>query len=218
MRYWWVNQNQTYRHEVPGGYLWSPKRKANGHANPFYEFMREVTPGDIVFSFADTRIQALGIVRSHGYEAPKPAEFGSVGAYWEQVGWRADVAFHELVHKIRPSDYMDRLAQFLPNRYSPLMPNGRGMQSVYLTRIPADLAMELSDLVGTEARVILRGHRADSPDALPPGAGAVQWEEHLMGQIRDDPSLTQTTRQAIVAARRGQGLYKKRVMAIEERC
>ena len=30
MRYWWVNQNQTYRHEVSGGYLWSPKRKKNG--------------------------------------------------------------------------------------------------------------------------------------------------------------------------------------------
>jgi drug/metabolite transporter (DMT)-like permease len=26
MRYWWVNQNQTYRHEVEGGCLWSPKR------------------------------------------------------------------------------------------------------------------------------------------------------------------------------------------------
>jgi hypothetical protein len=30
MRYWWANQNQTYGHEVPGGYLWSPKRKSNG--------------------------------------------------------------------------------------------------------------------------------------------------------------------------------------------
>jgi putative restriction endonuclease len=37
MRYWWVNQNQTYRHEVQGGYLWSPKRNANGARNPFYE-------------------------------------------------------------------------------------------------------------------------------------------------------------------------------------
>jgi hypothetical protein len=48
MRYWWVNQNQTYRHEVRGGYLWSPKRKSNGGVNPFYESMREVAPGDIV--------------------------------------------------------------------------------------------------------------------------------------------------------------------------
>src|SRR5208337_242282 len=48
MRYWWVNQNQTYRHEVQGGYLWSPKRNANGVRNPFYESMREVAPGDLL--------------------------------------------------------------------------------------------------------------------------------------------------------------------------
>lgn len=22
MRFWWVNQNQTYRREIQGGYLW----------------------------------------------------------------------------------------------------------------------------------------------------------------------------------------------------
>lgn len=49
MRYWWVNQNQTYRQEVRGGYLWSPKRNANGVRNPFYEAMREVSPGDLVY-------------------------------------------------------------------------------------------------------------------------------------------------------------------------
>lgn len=62
MRYWWVNQNQTFRQEIEGGYLWSPKRNKNGHRNPFYECMREVAPGDIVLSFCDTRIAALGIV------------------------------------------------------------------------------------------------------------------------------------------------------------
>jgi hypothetical protein len=65
MRYWWVNQNQTYRHEVSGGYLWSPKRNADGARNPFYESMREVAPGDLIFSFMDTRILAVGIVKSY---------------------------------------------------------------------------------------------------------------------------------------------------------
>ncbi len=96
MRYWWVNQNQTYRHEVLGHYLWSPKRKKNGHANAYYDFMREVAPGDVVLSFADTRIKAIGIARSNAYEAPKPLEFGQTGAYWEQIGWRVDVGFIEL--------------------------------------------------------------------------------------------------------------------------
>ena len=72
MRFWWVNQNQTYRHEVSGGYLWSPKRKANQAANSFYDFMREVSPGDVIFSFSETLIRAIGIAASHAYEAPKP--------------------------------------------------------------------------------------------------------------------------------------------------
>ena len=72
VRYWWVNQNQTFRQEIDGGYLWSPKRNRNGHRNPFYEFMREVAPGDIVFSFCDTRIAAIGIVSGYCRESPKP--------------------------------------------------------------------------------------------------------------------------------------------------
>src|SRR5436309_6495238 len=80
------NQNQTYRQEIEGGYLWSPKRNANGVRNPFYEFMREVAPGDLVFSFVDTRIPAFGIVASYCYESPTPAGFGKVGLTWEMIG------------------------------------------------------------------------------------------------------------------------------------
>jgi hypothetical protein len=59
-----VNQNQTYRAEVSGGYLWSPKRNKNGARSQFYENMREVAPGDLVFSFRDTKIKAVGVCRS----------------------------------------------------------------------------------------------------------------------------------------------------------
>lgn len=54
MRYWWVNQNQTYKSEVPGGFLWSPKTRADGARNQFYGYMREVAVGDVIFSFCDT--------------------------------------------------------------------------------------------------------------------------------------------------------------------
>jgi hypothetical protein len=57
MRYWWVNQNQTFRQEFAGGYLWSPKRNANDVRNPFYETMREVSPGvsDARFNLRDAQ-------------------------------------------------------------------------------------------------------------------------------------------------------------------
>lgn len=82
MRYWWVNQKQTHQHEVAGGYLWSPKRNRNGARNQFYENMREVSPGDLVFSYWDGQIRAYGIARSFCFDAPRPTEFGEAGKAW----------------------------------------------------------------------------------------------------------------------------------------
>lgn len=107
MRYWWVNQNQTYRHEVQGGYLWSPKRNANRGRNPFYESMREVSPGDLIFSFMDTRILAIGVAQSYCWESPKPLAFGRAGQNWGDIGWRVSVRFSELTNKIRPKDHIE---------------------------------------------------------------------------------------------------------------
>ena len=114
MRYWWVNQNQTFRQEIGGGYLWSPKRNANGARNPFYESMREVSPGDLIFSFVDTRIVAIGTAQSYCYESPKPAEFGEAGLNWEAIGWRIRVNFTRLIHQVRPKDHMQVLGALLP--------------------------------------------------------------------------------------------------------
>src|ERR1700733_12358087 len=80
MRYWWVNQNMTYAQEISGGYLWSPKRKANGDRNVFYEFMREVAPGDIVFSFRDTRISALESRTRIATRVPSPLSLAASAA------------------------------------------------------------------------------------------------------------------------------------------
>ena len=85
MRYWWVNQNQTYRAEVRGSFMWSPKQNANGARNQFYENMREVSPGDVVFSFCDTRIKAIGVVTGGAQTGPKP-DFGAAGSNWSQGG------------------------------------------------------------------------------------------------------------------------------------
>ena len=55
MRYWWVNQNQTYRWEFRGNFVWSLKANANGARNQPYENVRHVAPGDVVFSLCDTQ-------------------------------------------------------------------------------------------------------------------------------------------------------------------
>ena len=216
MRYWWVNHNQTYRQELGGNYLWSPKRSKRG-LNPFYEFMREVAPGDLVFSFADTKIGAFGVARSHAYEAPQPPEFGSVGRSWEAIGWRVEVEFRRSSAPFRPADWIERLRPLLPERYSPLQRNGRGVQGIYLTELPRALALALADLLGREVAAIARTETVaeTAPFATP---DADLWEEHLRDKLRDNPALDQTERQALVLSRRGQGLFRQRVQGIESRC
>jgi putative restriction endonuclease len=221
LRYWWVNQNQTYRHEVAGGYLWSPKRKSNGQINPFYEFMREVAPGDLIFSFANTLIRSIGIAKSHAYECPKPLEFGSVGMNWERIGWRVDVEFRELPRPIRPADEMPTLRPLLPLKYSPLSPDGRGSQSVYLTEVPERMATALAGLIGWDAQRAIEVGRTFLPDQAlgdAPGESIALWEDHLRASIESDATIPDTTREQLVLARRGQGRFRDAVTRIETHC
>ena len=215
MRFWWVNQNQTYRHEIQGGYLWSPKKNANGARNPFYESMREVSPGDLIFSFKDTRIVAIGIAQSYCWENPKPLEFGTAGQNWENVGWKVKVEFTELKNIIRPKDHMAVLGSYLPEKYSPLQPNGNGLQSVYLTELPKPLAEMLMGLIGQEVTALSLAAQAVKPV---PADDLDYWEHKLELDIVGDSSVRETERLAIVRARVGQGLFKERVSMIETKC
>ena len=221
MRYWWVNQNQTFRQEIDGGYLWSPKRNKNGHRNPFYEFMREVAPGDIVFSFCDTRIPAIGIVSGYCRESPKPEEFGATGTNWSQIGWRVGVRWQRLRNAIRPKDHIAQLRSSLATRYAPLTPDGNGLQSVYLTRVGAGLASVLLGLIGDEvASVSDVGYETSriERDSPAPEKDIEEWERRVEVAIATDEAIRETERLALVQARRGQGIFRDNVRTIERAC
>jgi hypothetical protein len=221
MRYWWVNQNQTYRQETGGGYMWSPKVSKGGRINPFYEYMREVAPGDLVFSFADTLIKAIGIATSSCYDCPKPPEFGTAGKVWGQTGWRVDVKWIELKNRIKPGSHMDALGPYLPAKYSPLTPSGSGLQSVYLTHLPPRLADALIALIGTEATHTRRMADSWVSDVVPtetPALAQAEWEQDLAEEIEANPAVPVTERRQIILARRGQGKFRERVSRIEHAC
>ena len=219
MRFWWVNQNQTFRAEVGGGYLWSPKRKSNGGRNPFYEFMREVSPGDLIFSFADTWVPATGIAVSHAYEAAKPDEFGSAGANWDQLGWRVDVAYTELDRPLRPKDHMGVIGPLLPDKYAPLQPNGNGLQSVYLTELPEDLASTLIDLIRAADNAIQ--DVIDDPNILTARDRREEIYEKVEQAIETtiaSSDMSSTEKEQLVQSRRGQGVFKKNIKNFETGC
>ena len=216
MRFWWVNQNQTHRQEQAGGYLWSPKRNTNGAKNPFYEAMREVAPGDVIFAFVDTFIAAIGVAQSYCWESPKPAEFGTTGQYWQDVGWKVLVKFNALARKVRPKDHIDVLRPLAPARYGPLQANGDGKQGIYLTELTTAFAETLAGMIGAEAQSLIGGVEVGAP--MQTNDDLDFWEHRLEAAVETDTSLPPTERETIIRARRGQGLFKERVMRNEERC
>lgn len=215
MRYWWVNQNQTFKHEIQGGYIWSPKKNKNNARNPFYENMREVSPGDLIFSFKDAHIQAIGIAQTYCHESPKPLEFGTTGTYWQNIGWKVNVQYTLLSHKIRPKDHIEFLRPSLPTKYSPLQTTGNGSQSVYLAEISQNLTHRLMELIGKEADRLLAIAQAFEPIASDDLYDA---ELKIEKTLFEDTSIPETQRLSLVLSRIGQGVFKSRVSQIETHC
>lgn len=218
MQYWWVNQNQTYKHEVPGGYMWSPKRQTDGHKNRAYELMKSVRPGDIVFSFAEQHIKAIGIAKSYCYEFPKPTEFGNAGEYWDNIGWRVDVHFNEISNPLKPKDYINTLRKLLPVKYSPLQQSGDGNQ-VYLFDISKELAVGVSELIDRRYVDLVNGNvvaeKFDIDESL---LNLTAWEDQIEQELKSNEKVTKTEYETLVKARRGQGRFRNNVLTIESYC
>lgn len=218
MRYWWVNQKQTHRHEIGGGYLWSPKRRVDDSRNQFYENMKIVAPGDLVFSYWNTAIRAYGIVRSFGYDAPKPDEFGAAGRQWAEIGYRADVDYVAMTTPVVPRDELQQIAPLLPTKYSPLHPTtGKGYQSVYLAALPDALGALLWSLVVSSHNPMVARDSAAAPLRSSEDPERQRWEEHEIESL-DASEVPETEREALIRARRGQGVFRDNVSRIERAC
>jgi hypothetical protein len=205
MNYWWVNQKQTYRQEIAGGFMWSPKKNVNGGRSPYYDFMTQVQPGDIVFSYANAQIIAIGIATSSAYTSNKPKDFGNAGMTWSEEGWAVDVDFQKAETPLTPKLHMSLIAPMLPQKYSPIQANGNGNQ-VYLTAISSELGSVLLGLLGSPELII----SANSLDDL-----AFDETEQLIIQ---DAMLEETMKASLVLARRGQGKFRERVEFFEGSC
>lgn len=213
--YWWVNNKQTYTHEIGGNYLWSPTTRSDGGRNEFYENMKRVQPGDVVFAFAGGEIKAVGVCSAPAILAPKPGEFGAAGDAWGNEGWRLPVEFTRLSAPLRPKDYMDALAPTLPEKYSPIQSNGNGNQGVYLAAVPVAMALAVIDLLGPRWNEVDRdvtiepSHQIETIEAS---------EEEVEWQLRNRTDLNETEKLQLVKSRRGQGIYRQNLEGFEKAC
>lgn len=214
-RYWWVNHNQTARQEIEGQYLWSPKTESGGARSQFYENMQRASPGDFVLSYAGQRVRYVGRVIDFAFTAPKPAEFGITGANWSNEGWLLPVFWIPLQSPFSPKENIAKLGPLLPTKYSPIQhQSGAGNQKAYLAEVDRPAFQIVLATTSFDRTALLRG-----------GANSLSFEivtevleDAVQRRIENDPALSDTERDAVIRARRGQGKFRANVEAIEKAC
>lgn len=213
--FWWVNHKQTLRQEIDGQYLWSPKTERNGARSQFYDNMRLASPGDVVMSYANAQIGWIGRVAEFAFTAPKPAEFGNVGSYWDHEGWLLPVYWTQLSPPVRPKTMIQRLGPLLPQKYSPISARtGDGHQKVYLASIPPEVFDMVVAGVAYSAEALARG----GGNSLTFGVVTEMLDDAIQRGLETDAELDSTIKRTVIQARRGQGVFRKNVEARERAC
>ena len=106
MNYWWVNHKQTHKEEIEGGYIWSPEKNNDGSTNQTYLNLTKVQPYDIVLSYANGEIKAIGTALEKYSETSRPTEFGSTGEQWGSNGWLVPIDWILLATPFSPKVYI----------------------------------------------------------------------------------------------------------------
>ncbi|MGK9064596.1 HNH endonuclease [Stutzerimonas chloritidismutans] len=208
-RYWWVNHKQTYKAELEGGYIWSPKENQNGSRNQTYINLTLVRPGDVVISYAGAEIRAIGVATGAHQEKPKPKAFGQAGQNWSETGWFVPVEWSVVSKAVSPKAHLARIVDLLPEKNSPLQRTGNGNQSCYLASISSDLGSLILSLIRAADTAVV-----DRVKELEDQLKADEVEQ----VIQDDEALSPTEREQLVRSRVGQGAFRLHVMAVEKAC
>lgn len=208
MNYWWVNHKQTHRAEIQGGYIWSPTREKNGARSEFYLNLTRVDPGDVIFSYANTKIMAIGVATDQFRESSMPEEFGKTGGNWDEAGWLVPIEWRRLGQPFSPKTHIEIIRDLLPNGYSPIDAKGNGNQKCYLAKISDSLAFELIAIAESDNQNL-----SIELDSIEVEISADQVEKGILGS-----NIGETEKEQLIKARIGQGLFRQNVMAIESKC
>lgn len=102
MNIFYVCQNQTYKQESKGQYLWSPQKAKDGTNNAGYKNMSSVKKGDIIFHGARQTTYAISIAQADCYIANQPLEISEVvnESQWNNDGYRVDSKYFLLSNPV----------------------------------------------------------------------------------------------------------------------
>ncbi|MFK3840796.1 HNH endonuclease [Serratia sp. NPDC087055] len=205
-QFFWVNHKKTEKVEISEGFIWAPKTKVNGHKNQTYLNLTEVKPGDLIFSYANLKLGAVGKALSSAYDFEKSDEFRDSDGVWLRDGWRIDIQFERLQVPIRPKQFIEQIQPLLPHKHSPLQKDGNGNESCYLAKLDNELGELLLGLCDRKDLISIDDFTEFE-----------EIEKDIL-EILSTKELPETMKEALVKARIGQGFFRQEVLKLYPAC
>lgn len=205
-QYWWANHGKDFLDELEGGYLWCAKRSGKSAAAAAGDNMARAIPGDVVFSFAQERIGALGVVTERARTASAPDARRAKSA----AGWLLPVRFETLAQPLTPAAHLSKLGAVLPAKHAPLRVGAGRAAAPYLAAVPPRMAAVLHDLLAGQLQSIEEAVAIETDGRLADAAVEEQIWRRSDVALRDKRQL--------VSARFGQGLFRQNLERIEKLC
>jgi 5-methylcytosine-specific restriction protein B len=146
LRYWWVNQGDTFKAELREGILWAPLKSRNGRPVSHHVTMADVEVGDVVVHNAGSRIRALSSVAAAAVEARRPASLPA--ERWSQDGRLLRTLYRVAVVPPRVDDIPVDARAAEPKPGAAFDKRGRA-NTGYLFRLSTDLGRWIEAEFGT---------------------------------------------------------------------
>ncbi len=195
MAFYWVNVGKTIKEVQSGNFLWAPEASPSeaGAAmrREHWENVAKVKAGDVIFCYHEKKITDIAIATRDAYSAERPATRSF--SEWGNTGNRVDVELRELKTPIHRDDIASDFISLYQQRSVPNLFNREGrINQIYMARLLPDAA----------AYLLERAHLIE------------EFEAKLVDQEPGKRKLTETTREAIVKARVGQGLFRAELLRV----
>lgn len=163
MSVFYVFQGETYDEERAGGYVWSPQLNKSGGKNAGYTMMTNIRKGDFILHNSNGKIMAISVADEDYYESNQPHELSAAATtvYWDDEGYRVDVAYFDFDVPVLTTNYKDWLkAHYIEG--SAFTRAGTGKQQ-YMCRIADEHAVFLLDkAIGLQKDAVVLNHLKDA--------------------------------------------------------
>jgi putative restriction endonuclease len=190
MEFYWVNIGETYQSVVDQRFLWAPMSSVlpTGRevTRVHWHNVSEVKAGDVIFCYYEQRICFLARATADSHQSVRPND-SSFNA-WDRRGFQVDVEIIDLDKTVSRDEISAEFIRRFNHRTSPsIFKRNAEVNLIYMAHLPVDAGLFLLEAVGqfklAESYFIESGSSTGK-------------------------KIPKTTREALVAARIGQGKFR----------